>query len=504
MLPLAFVLLWRSNVRMTKMLSVVLSLGALTQAQTVNLRGKVTNSSGQGISGAIVTLVGQDLKDTTDASGAYAITRTPSAVSPGSSLQDNIKFNRGAMELHLAAPASVKIEIFDLMANLLKEKAFGEVPAGEFRWNMNDDFGAANLLVVRATIGGRVSTFHYSPLLSRTYYLKSSAEPRNALARTSATAAVGSLEFKATGYATKVVDISTYDETVNVSLGSVDRWGGLNNPPVKSAGCGKALGVISKSGTYQISSAGGRGSYIINMPSGYDKDTPYRLIFGNHCMGGSAIKVAGTDNGLDQSAHFYHIKTQADKDNVKAIYVALQGDGSGGWSAPNDLTFWNDVLTLVEKNLCVDTTRVFVAGFSFGAMFSYALSLQYPEKIRAVATYAPANWNFYQPTNRKIPIAYYQTTGTSDGTCKWINNDAQKTGGKYCLLQHAQDNGCNANVEIKLATGGTHVTTEFTGCKEGYPVKFSSFKGGHDCRAYDQGSNTNWIEVETWAFFKQF
>jgi len=482
-------------------------LGVLVQAQTVNLRGKVTTTGGQGISGAIVTLVGQNLKDTTDATGAYAIVRTSTAVSPCSPLPENIVFNRGTMELRLAAPAPVKIEIFDLAANLLKEKTFSQVPAGEFRWNMNDGLGAAKMLVVRATIGRRVSTFHYSPLLSGRYSVKFSAEsslPGDAAARTTAVAALGSLEFKATGYSTKVVDISSWDSTVNASLGTVDRWGGLNNPPVKSAGCGKALGVLPKSGTYRISTVSGRGEFIIDIPPGYDKDKPYRLVFGNHCMGGSAARVAEAEKGTagDDLSGFYSIKTMATKDNVQNIYVAMQGDAGGTWNAPNDLKFWSDVLVHVENNLCVDTTRVFVAGFSFGAMFSYALSLEYPERIRAVATYAPANWNFYQPPNRKIPVAYYQAHGTNDGTCKWINNDAQKQGGKYCLLQHVQDNGCTG--EPKIATGSTHVTTEFTGCKDGYPVKFGSFVGGHQAVHTDPGANSSWIEKETWEFFKRF
>ncbi len=489
--------------RTTKALSFVLSLGALAQAQTINLRGKVTTSGGQSISGAIVTLVGQNLKDTTDANGAYSITRNATAVSPGLPLQENIVFNRGVMEFQLAAPASVKIEIFDLSANLLKEKTFSQVPAGEFRWNMNENLGAVNLLIVRATIGGRVSTFHYSPLHSGRYSVKSSAEP-SALARTTAGAAVGSLEFKATGYSTKVVDVSSYDTTVNVSLGTVDRWGGLNNPPIKSAGCGKPLGVLPKSGTYRISTVPGRGEFIIDIPAGYDKDKPYRLVFGNHCMGGSAARVAEAEKGTvgDDLSGFYSIKTMATKDNIQNIYVAMQGDGSGTWNAPNDLKFWYDVLVHVKNNLCVDTTRVFVAGFSFGAMFSYALSLEHPERIRAVANYAPANYNFYQPPNRKIPVAYYLAHGTNDGTCRWINNDAQKTGAKYCLLQHVQDNGCTG--EPKLATGSTHVTTEFTGCKDGYPVKFSSFVGGHQATHSDPGANQNWIEKETWEFFKRF
>lgn len=482
--------------------------GLSAKAQTVNLSGTVTNGGGQGISGVIVTLMGQNLKDTTDGKGAYAIKQNSNALSPSLVPHDeNIVLNRGVLELHLAAPASVKIEIFDVSANLLKEKTFPESPAGEYRWNINEEFGAANLLIVRATIGGRVSTFHYYPLLSGKYPVKPSAErsfPGKALAKSAVGAAVASLEFKADGYGTKVVELSSYVDTVDVSLGTVDRWGGLKNPPVKSAGCGKALGSINKSGTYHISSAGGRGDYIIDIPAGYDKDTPYRLIFGMHCMGGSAARLAAADNGDDLSA-FYSLKTHAAKDNIKSIFVAPQGNGDGTWNSANDQKFFTDILASLEGNLCVDTTRIFVAGFSFGAMFSYALSLAYPEKIRAVATYAPANFNFNpQPTNRRIPIAYYQATGTDDDRCPWINNASQKTGGKFCLLQHAEDNGCNTSGEIKLATNGTHVVTEFAGCKEGYPVKFSSFKGGHTAVASDPGSNVNFMETETWEFFKRF
>lgn len=490
-----------------KTLSLVLSLGALAQAQTINLRGKVTTSGGQAISGAIVTLVGQNLKDTTDASGAYSITKAASGVSHGLS-RENIVLHRGVLELNLSASGPVKIEMFDLSANLVAEQTFAQVPAGEFRWNMSDKIGGSRgILIVRATIGGRVSTFQYSPLFNGRVAVNPSAEtsvPETVMARSAASAAVGSLEFKSNGYNTKVVDISSYDETVNTSLASSDRWGGLNNAPIKSAGCGKALGVLPKSGTYKISTVAGRGEFIIDIPPNYNKDNPYRLVFGNHCMGGSAARVAEAEKGTvgDDLSGFYSIKTMALKDNVQNIYVAMQGDGSGTWNAPNDFTFWSDVLRHVETNLCVDTTRVFVAGFSFGAMFSYALSLQYPERIRAVATYAPANYNFYQPTNRKIPVAYYQAHGTNDGTCRWINNDAQKTGAKYCLLQHVQDNGCTG--EPKLATGSTHVTTEFTGCKDGYPVKFSSFVGGHQATHSDPGANQNWIEKETWEFFKRF
>jgi poly(3-hydroxybutyrate) depolymerase len=159
------------------------------------------------------------------------------------------------------------------------------------------------------------------------------------------------------------------------------------------------------------------------------------------------------------------------------------------------------MLKLFKAELCVDTTRVFSCGFSFGAMFSYSLSTNHQNVLRAVATYAPANYNIYLPTDKKEPIAYYQTTGTSDGTCPWDNGGR---GGKYCLLNHIQSNGCTNPSTIPLATSGKHVSTEFTGCKDGYPVKFGSFQGGHSGTATDQGSNVNWIAQETWEFFMRF
>jgi poly(3-hydroxybutyrate) depolymerase len=205
-----------------------------------------------------------------------------------------------------------------------------------------------------------------------------------------------------------------------------------------------------------------------------------------------------------RSKNYYGIKTQADKDNVQAIYVAPQGDAGGTWQGETDRTFFFDLQKMLKDTLCIDTTRVFSVGFSYGAMFTYALSLKYPKVLRAAACNAPANYVMNQPTNEHIPLAYVQTTGTGDGTCPWISNGSTTNGGKYCFLQHVKDNGCDTNMTIKLATNGTHVVTEFTGCKDGYPVKFMSHNGGHECNKSDQGSSVDWIPVEFWEFFKRF
>jgi len=489
----------------TKTLTLILSLGALAQAQTVNLTGKITNQSGKAIANAIVNLTPMGLKDTTGADGTYSLVTGNTAILPSHSVR-SMDFRNGVLEINLGRAASVKVDVFDTKGARLNGDAFQNTASGIYHVDFAKMALGTGICLIKVTVDNQSSTFRYAPMAGSSGLVASSFAPLSvALARVAA--ATDSIKVTASGYKPKTVVATSLTSTINVSLdtnSSSDNWRIPGNTPRPSAGCGKALGTISKSGTYTVSTVAGRGTYIIDIPANYNKDNPYRLVFGNHCMGGSAARVAEAEKGTagDDLSGFYSIKTMATKDNIQNIYVAMQGDAGGTWNAPNDYTFWADVLKHVETNLCVDTTRRFVAGFSFGAMFSYALSLQFPERIRAVATYAPANWNFHQPTNRKIPIAYYQAHGTNDGTCKWINNDASKQGGKYCLLQHVQDNGCTG--EPKIATGSTHVTTEFTGCKEGYPVKFGSFVGGHQATHSDPGTNFNWIEKETWAFFKQF
>jgi poly(3-hydroxybutyrate) depolymerase len=270
------------------------------------------------------------------------------------------------------------------------------------------------------------------------------------------------------------------------------------NDPVPSAGCGKELGDF-KSGVHTIESAGLTRKFTIDLPAEYDKNKPYRLIFAMHPMGGSANSVV---NGK-----FYGLKPRAEKDNVPVIFVAPDGyTDSSPWRTRDDKDhiFFADMLAQFKDKLSVDTSRIFCCGFSYGAMVTYSLSLEFQKDLRAVACYAPANWNIYLPTNKHEPLAYFSTTGTTDNLCGYVSSDARKQGGKYCVLTHLEDNGVKELPEIPLANTPTHVTTEFKGTKEGYPVLFGSFVGGHSDNQRDPGSSENWISKETWDFFMRF
>ena len=284
-------------------------------------------------------------------------------------------------------------------------------------------------------------------------------------------------------------------DIVTDSLDLYAKWY-FGNLPGPSAGCGKTFETL-ESGTYTITSAGLSREYIISIPDNYDQNEPSRLVFCMHWMNGSMQAVA--DDG------YYQLEPLDTDKNT--IFVAPQGySDTYPWRIDDDKDhiFFEDLLTLLKDTLCVDTTRVFAAGFSFGAMFTYSISTDFQQQLRAVACYAPANWNIWLPADANEPIAYMQTTGMSDGTCAWVYNESLERGGKYCAINHATDNGCSDPSDITIWSTGDHLEFDFQGCREGYPVKICTFNGGHTDRPVDDDASASWVPGVTWKFFLQF
>jgi poly(3-hydroxybutyrate) depolymerase len=266
----------------------------------------------------------------------------------------------------------------------------------------------------------------------------------------------------------------------------------MGNPPVLSAGCGKA--TMLKTGKDAITSTGQERTYIIDIPDDYDMNKPYRLFYTSHWISGTSEGVRDMD--------YYSLKTLAYADNEPAIFVAPQSDGAT-WQE-KDHALFDDLLAFVKENLCIDTTRVFATGFSFGGMITYSLAANHQDDIRAAVGIAPANYNIYVPPKTHQPIAWMHTTGMSDTLTPWINGDSTTQGSKFIAIEHATDNECTVPAEIPTWQEGNHVCYDFTGCGASFPTKVCTFDGGHSPTATDPGSDTNWIPEVSWAFFKQF
>lgn len=263
-----------------------------------------------------------------------------------------------------------------------------------------------------------------------------------------------------------------------------------------TSGGSSVSGGLATSTRLSITSGSDTREYIVDIPEDYDPTHPYRLIFSWHqaygSANGNAVGQYPANNGPNFDAEnyaFFGLHREATAANDPVIFVSPQGIGNFPWDYARDVVLFDALLERVSENLCIDESRVFTTGFSFGAMMSHALSIGRASKLRGAVTMAPANYNFTQPTNEPESIAYFGITGMSDGTCKWVNSDANETGGKYCVLTHAEDNGCTIPANFDTAAGGSkdHVCYDFEGCDEGYPVKVCTFDGAHTPSSVSDG-----------------
>lgn len=289
--------------------------------------------------------------------------------------------------------------------------------------------------------------------------------------------------------------------------------GGATSDKRPSAGCGMSdglqkltmggssvMGGLPTSVKLSINSGGTNREYIIDVPENYDPTRPYRVVFSWHQAYGSAQGNAVGQHPAGEGPNFnaqnyayFGLHRESVKAGDPTIFVAPQGIGNFPWDYARDVVLFDTLLDHIGKHLCIDESRVFTTGFSFGAMMSHALSISRQRKLRGAVTMAPANYNL--PNAPQSPsagnIAYFGITGMSDGTCPWVNNDQQRRGGKYCVLTHAEANNCtlptNNNIPTAMNGSKAHVCYEFEGCKEGYPVKVCTFDGGHTPSSVNDG-----------------
>jgi poly(3-hydroxybutyrate) depolymerase len=260
-------------------------------------------------------------------------------------------------------------------------------------------------------------------------------------------------------------------------------------------GCGRSPTLTS--GTRTIQSGGQNRSFILRLPDVYDRNKPHRLAFGLHWLGGTAEQVAG--GGTDGHAWAYYGMLSQDT-NHTTIFVAPQGI-SNGWANSNgrDVTFMDDIIRLVQNDLCVDTTQLFSVGFSYGGAMSYALACARPNVFRAVAAIA-APGAISGCSGGTGAVAYMGIHGVNDG----IQN------GRALRDTFVRNNGCTAqNAPEPPAGSGRHISTTYSGCRAGYPVIWAAFDGGHQqgpvdgCTGCESGARS-WVKPEVWRFFTQF
>jgi poly(3-hydroxybutyrate) depolymerase len=259
---------------------------------------------------------------------------------------------------------------------------------------------------------------------------------------------------------------------------------------MQSTGCGKARTL--QNGNINITYKNATRKYILRVPDTYDSSHPYRLVLAYAWSGASASQVV--------SANYF---TFATLDSKNTIFAAPEAsDGAGTWSN-DDVAFTDAIVAQLEGDLCIDTTRLFATGFSFGGAMAMALGCTRADVFRAVAFFSGADLTSSCPTTLTKPIAYYASQASEDSG--GLSTSSPITGEKR-QADFAAVNGCMPEPSSTTfpASGQPHTCTNYKGCSAGHPTEYCVFNGPHGWEPKDPGQSMSWDAPEAWKFITQF
>ena len=240
-----------------------------------------------------------------------------------------------------------------------------------------------------------------------------------------------------------------------------------------SVGCGAPAKLTNGRRTINVN--GLNREYVLDIPSNYNQNNPYKLVFGWHWRGGSANDVVGQG--------YYGMKSLS---NNSAIFVAPdRAAGTDGWTNANgrDIAFLQSMLTQLKSSLCIDESRIFSTGWSYGGMMSFAVGRELPTTFRAIA---PVSGAFLTPhVNSGSATAAWIAHGTSDNVVSFSS-------GSEARDAYVRANGCsNTTVPVQPSP-----CVEYQNCSAGKPVVWCPFNGGH--------SQPSFYSSGAWNFFNRF
>jgi polyhydroxybutyrate depolymerase len=242
-----------------------------------------------------------------------------------------------------------------------------------------------------------------------------------------------------------------------------------------SSGCGSMM-PAPPSGNMSMDVMGTQRDYIVKVPANYDATKPYKLVFAWHGLGGTAMQIAGGFGG-----GYYG---QAQRMGDTAIFIAGQGlptmsggmagsgatAGGAGWpnTGGRDVAFVKQLVTWATTNYCIDRSRIFSVGMSYGGIMSNTLGCEMGDVFRAIAPMSgsgPLTFGGRMCVNH---VAAWLSHGNMDMTVQFSAGQASRD-------HWVQANHCTA---MTMPTDPSPCVA-YQGCDAGFPVTWCEFDGGH-------------------------
>ena len=475
---------------------------SFSAASAYTLSGTVKNEADEPVKDASVKLLAKQESTTTDADGKFKIEieGTTTAIANASGNPGYIDIVGSVLHFSQSPNSPVHVTIYDMTGHQILSQTLN----GKGQVDLRKGVKVQGLYLAHVRVGSVQQSIKFTA--DGRYAASFSANQGKALLKAEDDSS-DTLIVTATDYDTLKVFLPKLDTSLTLTLTkpAIEQtyaFGyAIGNQPTPSKGCGKDNTLKDY---FKFTGGGVEHEVYLTMPENYDKNKPYRLVFGMHYMGGSAEAVAKREN-------YYGMRNQEGaKENT--IFVAPHGytDENGKenpWRCGDDKDhlFFDEFLTYLNENLCVDTSRVFSVGFSFGAMFSNALAQDFQHRLRGVVAFATMDQVIYMPKNKGLPIAWMGTVGMSDELCtpklgRSARDRILKNNGK----PDADGNYTDARSEVadEYTGSGNHVCYDYKTVDPRFPVKWCTFDGQHTYTPKEDGKV--WTIETAWEFITQF
>ncbi len=256
--------------------------------------------------------------------------------------------------------------------------------------------------------------------------------------------------------------------------------GTTGGAPQGTPGCG----TPSVPGVYdqEIEVAGKMRSYKLVIPPGYDGDSPLPIVFAWHARGTTP-----------QLARTYYKVEEASKGGAVFVYPLglpqASFGGDTGWDLTQDgvdVQLYDALLATLSSELCLDTSRIFSTGHSFGAYMSNTLACARSEEIRAFG--AVAGGGPFFPCQG--PVAAWIAHSMLDGTVPYSEGLASRD--RWVTLD-----GCS---DVTEPWDGPATCDAYQDCDPDAPVVWCP----NEEAALDGHAWPQWAGEAIWDFFARF
>lgn len=260
--------------------------------------------------------------------------------------------------------------------------------------------------------------------------------------------------------------------TTSSTTGATGTGGGAS---LASAGCGKA--ALHASGGVQVTldagpAGDGKRGFYLSRPANYDPSVPHKLIVG----------YPGTSWVGKQIQPYLDLEKGAKDDEIFVYLDPLWRDFTGwgnlgGWllgpnAAPangdQDLVFTGAVLDYLEDSYCIDTSRVFATGHSWGGDMAQVVSCFLGDRFRASVPVAANRPYWFESAPGKFisckgTTAVWTMFGVGDDHFTWQDHPGQF--GDECRDFWLDARGCAGADKAKdLGIGAAGECLEYQGC----------------------------------------